>query len=528
MSWSGDFLDRINSSAPLTPKWHLEFFEDYHGTIGIDYQISSHDKDYPTWISGVPSTGGGRISPGSWAYTHGGFSVEVTGDIQELLESVQRGNLARLLMGFTQWDLADYQPIAVGALAQIEGIYPNYILTFRDLLTHLQTRHTSTTNEIALFAAIDGASGSTVSTVVAGTYSVADSELEVASLTGIEFGVKGAVIVDGAGFDAFYLTFTGTSTSPNELTGCTGTNLHKTALNVAPLNSTVTMAAWLGGHPMDWTRQILASTGVGSANGAYDLLPKTWGLAVWDEWIDHDDITEQKGIVGNKAGTDHDWSIIIEESQPNAMQWLASVLAPAGIWLVMRQGQISMRCAQNPDDFSANKYALPLITDIDISDADIEEVEAYAAWHPSASAEAFSTIVYYTHGHTGITSLTPTAVTVNDTLLVSLPAVEAWEHDITEVCWQTSNNPATDIAYRCHMWELRVPEQIRLRCRGLRLSALAIGDLVTLTTDRVQGRHAHTSGGYDEVVCMVTAIETEWDAGAVSIELTIPSLEMGA
>ena len=526
MSWSGAFLDIIESTAPIAPKWHLEFFEDFHGTIGTDYQISNWNPNFATVIGAVVSTGAGRITPGSWNFTQGGFTVEVVGDISEILNLVQRGNLARLLMGFGDWDLSDYQPVAIGALQSISGIYPNYVFQFKDLITHLQTRHTATTNELALFAAIDGATtGVRVSTTIRAltSYTVGDTVLNLTDKTGFDHGDKGAVIIDNGVDDPFFLTFTGTATSPDRLTGVGTSNVHDTVRVASPTGSTVTLAAWVGEHPCDFSRQILSSTGAGS-NGAYDNLPKTWGLAVWDEWIDHDDINQIKSVIGNKAGTDHNWSVIVEESQDNAIGWLAAVLAPAGIWLCMRQGQITMRAAQNPNELSANRYNLPIISEIEITDRDIEEIEGWQGWHPDTPAEGFQSVVYYKYGHT---TAGDSSVNLSDSTLVSLPAIEEMPHDLSDVIWQASNQPATDILYRCHMWELRIPEWIRLRCRGLRLAQLAVGDLVTLTTDRAQGRMDHTIAGYAECVAMVSAIEIFWADGIVTIELTIPSLEFG-
>ncbi len=530
MGWSANFLAALEN-LPVVPKWLLEMEEDYAGDLGRTFQIASHEPGYRKWISRVVSVGGGRIQPGSWRYTHGSWEIEVTGDITDLLDGVEKGNLARLKCGFEGWDLSRYQPVAQGALQDVRGVYPNYILTFQSTLTHYATRHDISTARLALFDSVDldTANKPPVTTTIASKYNPADAILQVNSTSSLELGNSvGVVLVDnstGGGSDEpFFLKYSGFGTTPTRLTGLSTADRFLTTQVCADVGSTVTHCAYVKDHPFSIAKRILKSTGDGT-NGSGDVLPETWGLGISDDWIDDSDIADWKDIVGDKSGTDHDWDVVVMEGQVNAIGWLTELLAPAGIWIAIRQGSLTLRAAQNPDENSTLTYHPPLMSGIAIWDGDIEEVEGWSCWHPDVSTESVSTTLHFASQHSPYAAWPDSQVTL-DILegVATLPAITHSYRDFSEIIFDSSGDMANDIGFRCHSWDSRVPEWLKLRCRGLRLAQLCVGDLVTVTTSRVQGRMEHTIAGYAEAVAMITAIDAFWSDGYVTLELAIPMI----
>ena len=524
MAWSSEFLAEI-SAPTVAPKFALEFLPGYDGLgPGADLVITSHESADLNLGSEI-SVGGGRISPGTWSYTAGSWSVQVVGSLYTIIDAgVQRGNLARLLMGFQGWDVEDFEPVALGALSSIQGVAPVYTLTFSDILTHLQSRHDSSPSRLALFDTLDAndADLTPVTSALTSDYDPATSStVVVGNLSSFEIGdTRGVVMLSDDDNEPFFLTYTSV-TSTTTFNGILTSDLcNTTRVSLSTGSNAVAQAgAFLEGHPVDIARQVLASTDAGT-NGDYDDLPRTWGLAVYDDWLDHEDMDDWKAIIGNPAGTTHDWEVIVLEGQTNAIGWLSGILAPAGIWIVARQGQLSVRAAQNLDESSSDTFSPPLTAEVSITDDDIEAITNHDLWHPEVSVEAAVSIVWYNSGH----SSSNDAVFITELSLNSLPGTTWASHDLTGVIFQAHADPATDVANRCHMWETRIPESVSLQCRSLRLAQLCPGDVVTLTTDKLEGRLPETTDdGYVDELMMVTSVSVDWTSGIVDLELAASS-----
>ena len=526
MAWSSEFLANL-SAQTVAPKWALEFMPGYDGLgPGADLVITSHESADLN-LGPEISVGGGRISPGTWSYTAGSWSVQVVGSLYTIIDAgVQRGNLARLMMGFEGWDVDDFECVALGALSSIQGVAPVYTVTFSDILSHLQSRHDNDASRLALFDSLDlnDADLTPVTSALTSNYDPATSSTVVVSnLSSFEIGdTRGVVMLSDDENEPFFLTYTSV-TSTTTFNGILTSDLcNTTRVSLDTTKGAVAQAgAFLEGHPVDIARQVLASTS-GTSNGSYDDLPQTWGLAVYDDWLDHEDMDDWKAIIGNPAGTTHDWEVVVLEGQASAFGWLSGILAPAGIWIVVRQGQLSVRAAQNLDESSSDSFSPPLTAEVSITDDDIEAITNHYLWHPEASVEAMTTKVWYNSGHSSVTA--PDSVSVTDLLLTTLPGTTWAEHDLTGVIFQAHADPATDVANRCHTWETRIPESISIQCRSLRLAQLCPGDVVSLTTDKLEGRLPETTDdGYVDELVMVTSVSVDWTSGIVDLELAAPS-----
>lgn len=538
MSWSAEFIARLESGSTAF-RWYLEFVPWRHSDgIGGAFTMSSHEPDTQKRLTPEVSVTGASVDPGSWRYTHGGFSIGLTGELWHVFSSIRLGNLARLLLGFPGWSVDQFQPIAIGVLRDIQGKHPNYTLQFVDILQSLQVRSTTNPDKLALFGSLESAPGTQVATTVLAKYTPGNSTIGAASTAGFDEGdTQGAIRVDPApgGYtgEPFYLLFSGKTATT--FTGLSPVDKHGTAQECVGVDAEIEACAFLEGHPLDISKQLLTSTGAGD-NGASDVLPETWGFGVPSEWIDTADMNRFRAVMGTTREL-HEWSVIIEDPQATGMDWWAGYLSVAGAWLVVRQGAISARICQNPitaGAASTYRYFEPVHSGITITHSDIEEIEEFQAWAPAPSAESSMVEIHYNASHAvgSETYQTSYEGSAPRGSLASSPGVAVTALDMTDPYWGGSagapypGDAPLDVLLRTIFWIVRRPERIAVRCRGLRLAQLCAGDLVYLTSYLIQGRLAETAGGYQEQVCMVSGITVDWSGGTVALELVVPSMDV--
>lgn len=529
MSWSTNFITELERGQ-LAPRLVLEFLlYERSDSPGATWALVSHEQDENQRIGSRVKVGGASVAPGTWRYTNGAWQVSVTGDIQAGLSRVVKGNLARLLVGFEGWDVDDFEPVALGALSQISGTFPEYTFDFVDILAAQQARATTDPDKLRLFGTLHDSSDEPRTTTLGSTYTPGDTELYVGGTGVFQQGSDGKGYVkvdnaDGGGSDEpFYLRYDGTATGPTRFTGVTPNNRRGTEQASSGSGSVVTALAYLAGHPIDITRELLTSTGDGT-NGADDVLPADWGWGLPVDMLDTDDMAEWKAVIGSTANP-HDWEVVVETPIDNGMSWWQGQLAMAGMWLAIRQGQLVVRCAQNIIQSKLGSYSFhdPIHSGITITDDDILETgpDEWRAWHDQANTESWRVRVHYNDGH-GVGAETWTVGTTPS--IQTSPAVYQTDYDLTDVVWTSDTPPgdqALDVVYRTMFWHVRIPELVRLRCAGLRLAQLCPGDVVSLTTDRLEGRMTASSGGYSDTSCMVTGLTVNWLDGDVQIELAI-------
>ena len=533
MGWSADFLSEL-ASPTVSPKYILEFVMDYHEVIGEEGAFSSHSTEYSQLIGSEVSVGGGRVQPGSWSYTKGGWSVlviddEANGDVYTLLQQVVRGNYAVLRVGFAGWADSDFETVALGALSSVSGTAPEFVFEFDSILTHWATRHAVDAAQMALFDSIDAndADLTRENTTVTASWPVGDATINVSSTSDFARGSsgKGALLCSDDFYgDPFYVIYTGeTSTT---FTGVATGDMRLTSPVPMGISTPaqVFACAYLDGHPCDIAREVLVSTGDG-VHGTHDDLPRSWGFAAFEDWVDDDDIIDIKAIIGDKSGNDHDWQVIVEEGQTDAIGWLNGLLSEAGIWLTMRQGKVTIRAAQNTDMDSSKRYEdLWVVPDFELTDDDIIEVQNYQFFFNEMPTEAATCSAAYYASHNAGTLVSGVSVTTDVT---SLPAVTLSEHDLTDVVFDSSSQPATDVIFRCHLWECRVPEYVKVTCAGLRCAQLCPGDVIPVTSSQLRGRMDRTADGWDAVDAMVIGVSVSWMDGTVELELVAANHEFG-
>jgi hypothetical protein len=495
------------------------------------------------------ASGGAEVTPGSWTSSLGHWSVALVGDPSSLMRNLYPGQPVRHRMGFPGWADADYETVQLGVVWNLRMTSPRrYVLECRDILSGLQSRYTTTVGRWPLFYNLGEQGADAGATTLDGAYTAGEATVGVAATANLE-GESGTgrkvVIVDPLGSvgSAFYVTYTGTGVGPIRLTGCGastyGTTQADTATGVA-----VRDAAVIEDHPSDAVRKIWASTGTASANGAYDLLPASYGLGMADRAWDHSDTDVWKGYISPDTGNDY-WAFLSEEQQENPIQWLQSCLSPAGVFITARQGKLTVRAAVDPNLPNANvlkKGPPEPVCAITTGDLAIDGAGrvlgcSHIAWDDSYGLE------YHKLKITTVSDSTTTTESVS-----THPAEEQLEISLTldqlggMGVYDNEAQHRAAIGSRLAPWVCRRPERLEVLLANPLFAQLAPGDLVELNFSFFGGRMevfeswanhgwswASEPGQFNGRRGMVVRVDPDWWGGRPTrVVVAIPPGREGA
>lgn len=499
MGWSDAFKAAL-SARTLAPLYLLEVVSVWEEP-GAPYLITSDPRlgGDPLIERGGIQVQGQTVSPRGWSSVIGGFTVRLVGDPSRALQHLTRGTIVELRMGFSGWDPDDFEPIALGQVRNLRGTPPVWSLEVLDLLSALRQRLDTTRGVHMLF------SDATSVAELTANYTPGDTSLEVSttSLFQRETGADGAVLVTPTTGAPFYLTWSGTGTGPTRFTGVSTSGVCGTPAVAAVIGDAVQEVVLLAGHPLDIARKIMCSRGGG--NGAYDVFPATWGLGLLDELVDHDDVDQWRDEVVRVASGDYVWQYPQTATVEDAYSWLAGLLAGAGLCLVMRQGRLTIRAAQDTQ-------APRLHSGITITDADIIGIEEYEAWEQGHSPEYCYVTVASADAAEGTLDAGTEAAT--------LPQAVGASYNLSDRVFDNQSAQTGEVLARVRESALGVPERLVLRCVGLRLAELTALDIVTLTSSRAWSRRDGTAG-FDGRDVEVDEMTPDYVGGTVRIGLLI-------
>ncbi len=504
MGWSTRFVAELTKTS-CTPQFLLE-----------GYSWASSTKIIPTWrISSSPLVGalknamlvldgasctGPMLDPREATMQLASFSVPFRGSPAEVFRFARRGQIVALKMGFPGWDIGAYERIELGVLHDIAGKAGLYVVECRDIGSYFQNRPASSATNLEAFSAI----GSTTTTTA--SYSVGATTISVNTTSNFEKqndgsgSLKGAIRVEAA--TPFYLTYTGKTGTT--FTGLSATGQFGTTAANASSGTTVTEIALIDDHPIDAVRRVITSTGTAVANGAYDWLPTTWGFAVPDGLIDHDDCNFFRGKSQPSGGSD-DYDILVEEQQPDGWAWMQQMLSPGGYFLTTHQGSIVARCVVNPRNTMTKWTRTWVIGDDDIMIDGFEN----SGWSDQFAVEYCSMRV-----------VSASSSTSRSGTLSTWPAMERIERDVSMQVYTNETNQRQEILNRLHPWWLRVPEILTVRLRGWWWAALGPGDVTEVTSSYATGREDINQHGYAARRAMVIGRTPNW-FGAPYTDLTL-------
>ena len=435
---------------------------------------------------------GATLNPRGWTTTIGAWSVDIVGDLSELLGNLTRGSIVRLRAGPPDWDAADYEPIAIGQVRNVRGTSPVWTLEVLDLPSALRSRLTVTLDEVALFSDVPQ------STTIDSNYTPADGNLRVVSTTGFgrQVAGTGCVKVTPTTGDPFYLTWTGVGLAPVRFTGVSSSGQFGTTAVPAVVGDTVEEVGYVYGHPCDIARKVL------QRNGTLGQLPDTWNLGLLHTVIDQTDADNWRDTVAVVGSGSYSWDVLVEGAVEDGYAWLSALLAGGGFFLTMRQGMLTVRAGQD------SQSAL-LHSGITITDADIEAVEEYDAFDADHEPEyGFASVV---------TSSDEFSVPVAP---ATLPAKASFVYDLSDRVFSNESEIRPEVRSRVQESATKIPERLVLRCASLRLAQLTPGDLVTLTTVRTASRR-DGAAGWDGRLAVVAQVSPDWVGATCKVGLLV-------
>lgn len=480
MTWSLEFRQKLRNPNPPAPVFVVAPVKlALNEGPSSSYAVASHPglglSDLI--VDGSVAIQGQEVDTTGFTSVLGGFGFQLRDPINMVLAGWVRGMLLELRMGWAGWELADFQTVAIGQLKQITGPGPVWSVEVWDLWAALESRITFAAGEHGLFYSVMGST-----TVATSAYAAGGGTLTVASTSGFERETGGKYIVRVAADDgtSYYLISTGSTGTTFTINPTAGQ--FETTADAAAIGNVVEEVAYLSGHPRDIYRRVLASTGAGS-NGSYDDYPKSWGYAIPDAYLDHQDLARFSQVIASARV----WDLIAPMDQfdlagdatgevASGWSWLQERFAVAGVWPVVHEGQLSLRAAQDITSQGIHKSG-EVITDDDIIEVLSQEI--WADGHPVEYASIAITYVGGSSSETGDTLGTLPCVAqirVNgiDSETVSLNFFE--------------QNSADDVKARCKLWQVRVPERLVVMLRGLHWMRLVPGDVVDYEGSRTTSR----------------------------------------
>lgn len=495
MGWSGAFLSQI-ASGRVSLSFAVETFRDYLdggvGSAGTVWTTGGTHKGAAVLLHDSIQVGGQSVGLQSWSYGSQAWSFVLATPAAGVVEQVlRRGTWLRLRAGPAGWDYGAWEIIQSGRVASVRRLHHGAVqVVVWDLVSSLRQRNTDNVDEAPLF--YDAARSATIATTA---YTAGAATLTLSSVAYAKriAGGTGAVLVDADSGSPFYLTFTGISGA--QLTGVSATGQWGTTASAAAIGNSVYGIPYLYNRPDQIVARILASSGAGT-NGTYDVLPKDWGYALTDTTIvDTSDIVLDWGnaVLGATSGT-YRWDAIVTAKQYDGLGWLGGLLQVAGLWLCQRQGVITLRGAQDPEN---------VLHACDVEIADDAIVAGVVDWYDPGSASE-----YYGLNLEGATVQVKKA----STQATSLPANGVAVYDLSDRLLSNESAVLTEIADRVWPWMERVAEVVEVTLAGLWWSQLTVGDMPTLTSTQLRGRLKSTCQGYSGRRVMVLDVRPGWTA----------------
>lgn len=497
MSWSADFMDALRSRR-LAPVFRYQWEPVYRDP---GYGTTVYSAGYAGRVSGLVNVTalGQRLQPVEWSSQLGGFTVDIVGAeaCAAVLLSCTRGTVMAVYMGFEGWPESEWQRICLGSVRDIQGTQaggPMLRVTHDDLVTSTRQRFDPDATECALFADMPA------STTLSAGYTAGDSSITVASATPFNGRTNGLLRIVPSSGDPFYLRYT--SRSGTAVTVATTAAYGTTAAN-ASSGAQVYVVAWIQGHPLNIAYRILASRD--GTNGVQDVLPAQWGLGITDSLIDADDVAAFQSVVWAVTSGTYEWTVYEESAVDDAYGWLTGWLGAAGGFLAMRQGRITVRCAQRP----TYSCGLPIVTlpkEIRVSGD---------AWRYSAfsSAQRVEYCVARVLSYSSFTDSTAADA-------ATMPVERRKDHDLSAYLDSNEADCRTSDLNRLSIYDTRIPERVEVDFL-LEAGELTIGDLVDLDTTGIPTRQRVRGLDSAYQLGVVDLVTPRWTEGYVTVGILI-------
>lgn len=499
MGWSPEFVAALGAGV-VAPGFILRRLRS-DAEPGDRFSATSHSGPLAPYRLGAVRVEGQSVTPRTWDAQVGAFAVELVGDPREAYRCLPRGTIVELVcvIGDTEGR------IAAGMVRTIRGDGPSRWIECLDLLTALRGPLDVTRDP--LFSLVTATTTTTAFEAVAsGTYDVADT-------TGFQretSGIGAFKVVSSVSGLTYYRLWSAAGATTFTISDASDASVMGTTDTGCLGGDAISEVAYIYGHPCDIVRKVLTSTGAGT-NGAFDLLPEDWSVGLLADLVDSDDIDVWERTISVASGS-YVLQTPVVESISDPLSWLLGVLSPLGIWITMRQGQLTVRCAQ---DLTASGV---VHTGLTITLAMVVEVEDHDSHDVQHDHEYESTTVRSYSGTTVDDAGTP----------LTLPGGGTLEHDASAYVFENQSAIRTEAAARMVQSDCAIPERIVLRLRGLLAAQLCAGDVVTLdlwtgTEQQVvwAADQGWGNGAYVGASATVQEVSPDWLGGTVRVALWV-------
>ena len=512
MGWTATFIAALRAPSQRWGAFLRWVGGGWGAAVGGPALFTSAAKLHPTAPAVItdPVTYQGQgITLGTWAPSYGTLSVGLAGvaALRLALTSIPKGSPVMLQLrpggGFPT-------DVFLGQVQDITGRLPDSQVVIWDIIAAMRSRWDSDLSTDTSQAFKPGNSQP-----LAANYSPGDTTLTFGSSGALasfdrETGGTGLVLVTPSSGSPFYLTWTGKSGST--LTGVSTTGQRNTTAVGASIADQVQGQVYIVGHPMDIARKVMSSTGTG-ANGAWDVLPASWGFGISDAYIDHVDISTWRALLSPSAGS-YELRMIIEGPADDGLTAIQSLLSLAGVWMCQRQGRITVRAVV--DITTAGGGGAPVAMSIDRTNV-LEWVEFYQ-YDSAIALEHYGVRVdYYQPSAFG------GAADESSGAPATQPTGYRMTYDATALIGQNELNIANDIAERIRPWACRRPSVGTMICT-LDAARLVPGDVVSVTSPAYMDRQTVADGRTSFVGRrgMVLTVNVNWTGGTVAVKVAFP------
>lgn len=458
------------------------------------------------------------VQPVEWVPESGAWRFEIIvgptedGRRSQALRAVGRGRVVRLYMGFPGDGWSDYQIVASGRISGLE-ITPAGVVVVEvwDIVSALTARWAGGGDlraEPQLFSKYRPP------TTLAAAYTVGDTTLTITDAeppATRQTGTTGAVkITPASGAAAFYLRFSGSATGPNRLTSVSSSLTYGTMAVNAGIGSVVEYIPLIFGSIPDLVCKLLTSTGAGT-NGAYDVLPETWGYGLRDGV--HVDVADIQSSTNSPltAGLSSSGQIevIVDPDVTDGLAWLNGVIAPYGAFLTVRQGLITLRCCQDIRPQSAATVRVQRYG------VDAEQVIPETMRVSLSDWSNISYSIAAIRSESGTTTAPGT--------FLSYPSQPLKVYDVSTSLWSDTVAVRAATIGRLKAWAWVLGESIECDVVGLDCWDLCPGDVIRWTYPYTGGLFGSTLTGWSARLAMVVRVQPDPLRGIVALTLaTLP------
>ena len=480
--WSNAFKESLNSPS-TSIKYILRFLPSHNNftlgnskTIGFSGDIVIGEADVVI--------DNARITPQRWSVNFGGFSITLHGDISSINSNgFRRGAIAELWM-----DRGPINRVCIGQLNSISGGQGIWRLEFTDLINAMRSRATVQLDKLNFWY-----NAGLQATVTQNFNISSDTDLYLSNTSIFETSVdyRGTIkVIDNTHNEVDYWEYTSKTASYLVISN-TGVYPSLQSHDHLHVGDTVVSVAYLKGRPDYIFASLLMSTG-NRTQGYFDTYPASWGFGIDfnPNLINKSDMDFQYNLWKTTTGS-YKFAIALEQSG-NIRDYLDLCLS-CGLFPVFKEGQISWRCATDPNTVH------PLHVSMAINDSDIVSINDH---------NIYSNSVIYGKSRIRVYNSSTAQYEIkvfSGQNLQTLPAEEGIDRDhslIYELGNPTQDVKANSDLARLYNWDSQNYEELTISVKE-RFACLVAGDIIQISSSLIYGYSESKGSTYNRRRAMI-------------------------